>query len=114
MIIENTGLEGLQSELGYLDSVMKKLGFVREQWEYYRATYDLEINDPKDGETYYLRVNTRVLEGKLESPHAILTTEHVYIGKDVFPHGVDYDAEIPNAVLQIANNKLEQLQKALR
>ena len=113
MIIENTGLEGLNSELSYMDAVMDKLGFVRWQWEYYRATYDHQIADPDGGTAYFLRVNTRVLEGKLESPNAILTTEAVYLGKAVFPHGVDYNADIPNSVLQIANKKLEQLQKEL-
>lgn len=113
MIIENTGLQGLRSELSHMDSVMQRLGFVREQWEYYRATYDLEIDDPDGGPAYFLRINTRVLDGKLESPNAILTAEHVYIGKAVFPHGVDYESQIPNNVLQIANKKLEQLQREL-
>lgn len=113
MIIENTGLEGLHIELSHMDTVMYKLGFVREQWEYYRATYDLEIDDPKGGLAYYLRVNTRVVEGKLESPNAVLTPEHVYLGQAVFPHGIDYETDIPNSVLEIANKKLQQLQKAL-
>lgn len=113
MIIENTGLENLKSELSHLDIVMDKLGFVRWQWEYYRATYDQEFIDPADGKKYVLKVNTRVLDGKLESPNAILTTEHVYLGKITHPSGVDYSVEIPDSVLQQANKKLQQLHKEL-
>src|SRR5690606_37850027 len=37
MILENTGLDGMKSELAVLDDIADKLGFVRWQWEYSRA-----------------------------------------------------------------------------
>lgn len=52
MIFENTGLDGLHSDLAYLDECAEKVGFIRWQWEYYRATYDLKIEDKK------IRLNT--------------------------------------------------------
>ena len=113
MIIETTGLKGIKSDLAHLDEATTKLGFVRWQWEYYRATYDLKIEDRSTNAEYYLRVNTRVETGKLESPYAVLAIENVYIGKASFPHGVDYEAPIPDPVMKIANQKLTQLKQLL-
>jgi len=113
MIIENSGLNELKSELGYLDEASEKLGFVRWQWEYYRATYDLKIVENQTGSEYFLRINTRAIEGKLENPHAILNIEDVYIGRATFPHGLDYESPIPKQILDQANKKLDQLKSAL-
>lgn len=111
MIFENTGLDGLKCELAFLDEVAEKTGFVRWQWEYYRATYDYKIED--NNEEYFLRVNTRVVEGKLEKPDTVLAIEAVYIGKTTFPHGLEYETPIPAAVLGAARSKLEQLKATL-
>jgi len=113
MIIENTGLKGLKSELAHLDESTEKLGFVRWQWEYYRATYDCKFEDVANNTEYYLRINARVETGKLENPYAVLYLEDAYIGKGSFPHGVDYNAPIPQPVMQAANQKLSQLKQAL-
>lgn len=113
MIIENTGYKGSKCELGFLDEVMDKAEFVRWQWEFYRATYDYQIDGESDADTYYLRVNTRVVEGKLENPSTVLVIEDTYIGKASFPHGVDYNAPIPDAVMKTANQKIAQLKQQL-
>lgn len=113
MIIENSGLIGLKSDLAHLDHVTQKLGFVRWQWEYNRATYDLKIEDRATSSEYYLRINTRVESGKLESPHAILYVKDVYIGRATFPHGLDYQSPIPDQVLKTAQQKLAELKKEL-
>jgi hypothetical protein len=113
VIIENTGLNGLKSDLAHLDEVTTKLGFVRWQWEYYRATYDLKFEDKANNAEYFLRVNARVEVGKLESPYAILFLEEAYIGKTTFPHGLDYSAPIPQAILQASQQKLVQLKQLL-
>jgi len=111
MIMDNSAIKGAKSELRYLDDVMDRSGFIRWQWEYKRATYDCKIREGSD--TYYLRINTRAVEGKLEDPHAVLAIEDAYIGKAVFPHGVDYNAPIPDRVLQTAQGKLDQLKSVL-
>jgi YugN-like family. len=113
MIIENSGLNGLQSELHHLDESAEKVGFVRWQWEYYRATYDLKLEDRTSGSTYYLRINTRAVEGKLENPHTVLVVEAVYIGRATFPHGLDYESPIPKHILDTATQRLEQLKKMI-
>lgn len=113
MIIENSGLNGLQSELNHLDDATENAGFVRWQWEYYRATYDLKLNDRASGADYFVRINTRAVEGKLESPHAVLAIEAVYIGRATFPHGMEYESPVPQHILDTANQRLSQLKKAL-
>jgi hypothetical protein len=111
MILENTGLDGIKSELAHLDDVTDKLGFVRWQWEYNRATYDYKITE--DGNDYYLRINTRAVEGKLEDPEAVLAIEVAYIGRATFPHGLDYDSPISESVLKQARRKLDELKNSL-
>lgn len=111
MLIENTGLNGLRSDLAHLDEMMEQLGFVRWQWEYYRATYDLKM-ETSQGD-YYLRINCRTVEGKLESPHAILQIESIYVGKATFPHGVDYQSPLPEQVHRITTQKLNELKRRL-
>lgn len=113
MIIENSGLIGLKSELGYLDETTEKLGFVRGQWEYYRATYDYKIVDDSNNDEYYLRINTRAIEGKLEQKDAVLNIEHVYIGRATYPQGLDYDSDIPKHILSTSDKKIAELKQQL-
>ncbi|MDQ0112967.1 YugN family protein [Paenibacillus harenae] len=113
MIIENTGLNGVKSELYHLDESAEKVGFVRWQWEYYRATYDLKLEDRVNGNDYFLRINTRAVEGKLESAHAVLVIEAVYIGRATFPHGMEYESPIPQAIMNTATQRIEQLKQLL-
>lgn len=113
MIIENSGLNGIVCDLAHLDESADKAGFVRWQWEYYRATYDLKIVDNSSDETYYARISTRATEGKLENPDALLKIEAVYIGRSTFPHGMEYESPVPGAVLKAAEKQLAQLRKLL-
>lgn len=113
MIIENAGLKGLKSDLAHLDSVSTKIGFIRWQWEYYRATYDLKLENKATGDEYFLRFNARAVEGKLESPYTILVLEDTYIGRGTFPHGLDYESPVPDQILKTASTKLAELKKQL-
>jgi hypothetical protein len=113
LIIEDSGLNGLQAELADLDGSSEKLGFVRWQWEYYRATYDLKIEDAPNREDYFLRFNVRAVEGKLEQSDCVLAVEAVYLGKATFPHGLDYTAPVPEAILKSAKQKLAALKQLL-
>lgn len=113
MIISNADIKGLRSDLNHLDQAGDKLGFIRWQWEYYRATYDAKIVDKAGSAEYFLRVNARVTSGKLESPDAELVLEEAYIGRATFPHGLDYNGAVPDFVQQAAKQKLAELKKAL-
>ncbi|MDT3425664.1 hypothetical protein J2Z22_001183 [Paenibacillus forsythiae] len=113
MIVENTGLVGLRSELQYLDESAEKAGFIRWQWEYHRATYDCKIEDHTGGGVYFLRINTRTARGKLEKPDAVLAIEAVYLGKATFPHGLEYESPVPKSVLDIAGERILALRTLL-
>ncbi|SET47433.1 YugN family protein [Paenibacillus sp. NFR01] len=113
MILENTGLIGLESDLLYLDESASKAGFIRWQWEYYRATYDSKIDDQGSGGEYFLRINTRAVSGKLEKPDAVLAIEAVYLGRATFPHGLEYESPVPAAVLELADKRILQLKELL-
>lgn len=113
MIMDNSGLIGLKSDLAYLDETAEKLGFVRWQWEYTRATYDFKMEDKPNKQDYYLRINTRAIEGKLENPDAILAIEAVYMGRTTFPHGLDYETPIPASFVSTAEQKIHQLKALL-
>ncbi len=114
MIIDNHGLENIKAELETLDEVGEMFGFIRWQWEYYRATYDCQILDPEKKADYFLRINARVVHGKLEQADAELAVTDVYIGRATFPHGLDYTSEIPDAVMNEAKLKLADLKKKLQ
>ncbi|GGF85304.1 hypothetical protein GCM10010912_33260 [Paenibacillus albidus] len=113
MIFENTGLVGLKSDLHYLDESATKAGFIRWQWEYYRATYDSKIEDEQSGDEYFLRVNTRAVEGKLEKPETVLSIEAVYLGRATFPHGLEYESPVPKPVLDVAAKRILELKQLL-
>jgi hypothetical protein len=112
MIIESNPLKGIKSELSHLDKVSSRLGFVRNQWEYNRATYDYQIK--YDGNDYYLRIDTRAIEGKLEQPHAVLNIQEAYIGRATYPQGLNYTDPIPAEVLRSAETKLTELANVLQ
>lgn len=113
MLLDNTGLNGVRCDLGYLDESGEKLGYVRWQWEYTRATYDYKLIDQANNQDYYLRIATRAIEGKLENPDAILEIESVYIGRATFPHGLDYESAIPQPILNAALQRAQDLKQLL-
>lgn len=111
MVIKETGIGNKEVMLADLDHYMSDLGFVRGAWDYHHATYDYELKDK--GNVYYLRIEANVTEGKLEDSHAVLKLEEPYMGKHLFPHGLDYDSPIPDSVVQIAKRKLQVLNEKL-
>ncbi|WP_040948568.1 YugN family protein [Gorillibacterium massiliense] len=113
MIIENAGLHGRTSDLATMDEAMDKAGFIRWQWEYYRATYDHKITDPVGASHYFLRINARVTEGKLENPYAILQLTDTYIGAETFPHGLDYEVAIPDSIMKEAQERIDKIKQLL-
>ncbi len=113
MIISSHGLENIKVELEQLDVAGEACGFIRWQWEYYRATYDLQLEDPDKKADYFLRINTRAIKGKLEDPETELAVEDVYIGRATFPHGLDYQSQVPESILHQAKLKLADLKKSL-
>ncbi len=110
MIFNETGIGGKEFTLGELDHMLHELGFVRWAWDYDHATYDFkyEINGGKD--VYYLRITGEAADGQIEDGDTVLRLFEPYMGKAVFPHGIDYEAEIPQKIVSDANQKISQIQ----
>lgn len=111
MKITETGISGKEAFLSDLDHVMEEVGFTRHAWDYNHATYDLKLQDKSA--VYYVRVQANVVKGKLENPHTLLKLEEPYVGKAVFPHGVEYESPVPANVLQTGKTKLQLLNDKL-
>jgi hypothetical protein len=105
MFLKETGLEGLKKDLGHLDEIMNSLGFHRA-WDYKSAHYDFKYDDPASNQVYYLRVPTIAVKGVLESPSAVLEFKTPFIGRHLFPHGLDRESKIPTHITESAANKL--------
>src|SRR5690625_3231849 len=81
LIIEETGLEGMEISIRDLDIAMNHIGFIRWAWDYKRATYDYKYVDSRTGETYYVRLPTEAVEGIIEdSGQAIVRVGQPYVG----------------------------------
>jgi hypothetical protein len=105
MFLKETGLDGLKKDLNSLDLVLDELGFHRA-WDYKTAHYDFKYDDPTSNQVYYLRVPATTVQGVLESPFAVLELNTPYIGRHLFPHGLDRESEVPSHILEAVKNKL--------
>lgn len=115
MILEDTGIEGLEISVRDMDLAMKHIGFIRGAWDYKRATYDYKYVDQKSGQTYYVRVPAEALKGIIEdSSDAIIKVGRPYIGVHTFPRGVAYDRDIPQHVVKQAKARLEKLNSLIK
>lgn len=119
MILHDTGIEGTELTLGELDHVLQEIGFIRWAWDYDHATYDYkyEIEGSADAkaknDVYYLRVTGHALDGVIENGETVLKLHEPYMGKTIFPHGIDYNAEIPKNIMEDAKKRLSQLKSKL-
>ncbi|MCF6095302.1 YugN-like family protein [Microaerobacter geothermalis] len=113
MIIEGFSISGIQKTLSELDHKLESIGFFRWAWDYHQAHYDYKYEHPASGNVYFLRIKGVAVKGELENPHAMLKLEQPYIGKHLFPHGMDYEAEIPSEILNLAKNKLKEAEQKL-
>ncbi|WP_232699657.1 YugN family protein [Brevibacillus daliensis] len=111
MLLKESGIGGQQSTLEELDLAFESVGFTRFAWDYHHSTYDYMITDK--GNTYYLRVQGHCQEGKIEDPDAVLKLDEPFIGKHLFPHGMDYDSPMPDQVVSKAKQQLQSLKEKL-
>ncbi len=111
MLLKETGIGGHQGTLADLDIAMNSSGFTRFAWDYAHATYDYKLKDRDT--TYYLRIQAHCVEGKMEDPDTVLKLDEPFIGKHLFPHGIDYDCPMPDGVLNNAKQVLQGLKDKL-
>ncbi|MBO8163188.1 MAG: hypothetical protein H0Z34_05600 [Brevibacillus sp.] len=111
MVIEGTGIAGTEIHLYELDKMMNEIGFIRWAWDYEHATYDYKIEEKES--VFFVRVQANAVEGALEDPDTLLRLEEPYIGKHLFPHGLDYEAPVPDKVMAKAKEALSRLKHKL-
>ncbi len=114
MKFDKTGLESTIVQFPILDHIMHENGLVLAgQWDYERVTYDYKFEDMTNGDVYYLRVPGVAIEGMVESSYAVIKLGKPYVGKHYYPHGVEYDEEFPETILNTCYKKLEILRDQL-
>jgi len=108
MIYLETDIVGRQTTFGYAQKVFKKFGFIMGgAWDYDRGMFD-GIMHREAGETIYVRIPFRVLEGELDRRDAWIEFQQPFVIKHVVNLGLDYDSK---SLLTIAG--LNQFQKPL-
>jgi len=113
VVFKDSGIAGKQKTFSELEKIMAKLGFVRWTWDYDFATYDMRFDDLNNNKTYYLRVRANCVQGRLESPHAVLKLEDPIMGRHIVHHGMDYEAEIPQRFVKTAEQVIQSLKEQL-
>jgi len=96
MIRLETDIEGKQMSFGYARKTLKKFGFIMGgNWEYDSGMFDSMMHR-EGGETIYVRMPFRVLEGELDRKDAWIEFEKPFVIKHVVNVGLDND---PNSLL---------------
>lgn len=112
MFFQDAKTKGLKKEFKEMEQLMKKLGFTRWAWDYKKVTYDYKYT--VDGVDYYLRLPCRVVNNKqLENPKAIVETDIPVFARHFFPHGLDNEATVPEAIELDVSKKISELEKNL-
>jgi hypothetical protein len=102
-----------EANITELNHVMNQAGFDCWAWDYDHATYDYKYEDKKSNHTYYLRVVAHAVQGRLDDNDTTVRLGEAHIGKHLFPHGLDYEAVIPKAIVEAAKQKLNSVKEKL-
>ena len=113
MKFDETGLHGKQITFEVLDEIMNDNGFDRA-WDYERATFDYKMVDQVDNSTYYLRIPCFVIEGEIPKDSARVELMKPYLGKHYYPHGVEYDEEFPQKIIDKCTQKTKAVFEKVR
>jgi hypothetical protein len=115
MKFEETAVEGAIAEIRPLEHVMNKAGLIRgEHWDYERVTYDYKMETPVKNETYYLRIQGIALEGDVDRGNAVIKLFAPILGKHYYPHGIEYDEEFPNHIVEKCNKIIKKVEEGLQ
>lgn len=108
MLHLDTDIEGKQMAFGYAQTELKKQGIIMGgNWEYDKGLFD-GILHRDGGETIYLRLPFKVLEGELDQREARIEFEKPFVIKHVVNLGLDKDE---NSLLSVTG--FNQFQKPL-
>lgn len=91
MLHLNTDIEGKQMYFGYAQKELKKRGLViGGNWEYHGGLFD-GILHREGGETFYIRLPFKVIDGELDHKDALIEFEKPFVIKHVVNLGLDKD-----------------------
>lgn len=91
MILFESRIEGKKTEFGYIRDIFESFGCsFCSNFEYHEGKFDSILNR-KDGETIYLRMPFRVIDGELDHYSAYIQFERPFVIKHVVNLGLDYD-----------------------
>ncbi|GGH70757.1 hypothetical protein GCM10010978_06020 [Compostibacillus humi] len=108
LILNETEIEGKQMYFGEAKRDFKKMGLViGDSWDYHKGVFD-GVMHKEGGETIYIRLPFRVVEGELDRQDALIEFQKPFIVKHVVNLGLDTDE---NALLTVTG--LSQFQKPL-
>lgn len=111
MVMEDSGLEGYENTFDAIDPVMKKLGFY-PSWDYHKIAYDYKLEERGHAPDYYIRIPCKVT-GTVEMPDCELEFRAPVLFKHYYPHGINYDAEIPQNLQKKAAALVEKVKERL-
>ncbi len=109
MKFESFEFDGIVLPFPALEHMMKKIGFFRGgPWDWDRATYDFKFVNHLDGSVYYLRFPVVAQDGEIEHLESEVKLHTPYVGQHYYPHGIEYDQEFPEFVVQTCEAKLNE------
>ncbi|TCP30494.1 YugN-like protein [Scopulibacillus darangshiensis] len=114
MKFEEFDLEGIVLPFPELEHIMSKAGFLRGgPWDWERVTYDFKFENKNDGSIYYLRFPVVAVESEIERNDAHVKLFTPYLGKHYYPHGIEYDEEFPEYVVNICKDRLSKIKESI-
>ncbi|MFC4617224.1 YugN family protein [Camelliibacillus cellulosilyticus] len=115
MQFENTGIEGTVVPFPDLEQIMTSVGIIRGgSWDWERVTYDFKFENHSDGSVYYLRVPGIAVESEIERRDCKVELKTPYVGRHYYPHGVEYDEDFPDHVINTSKERLALLAEAIK
>ncbi len=112
MIFEDSGVEGIHHLFEKIDPMMKKIGFY-PAWDYHKVSYDYKLVDNGHAPDYYLRIPCKVVAGTVEHPGCEIVLETPVTFKHYYPHGMNFDADVPQDLLKKAEQLLSEVKEKL-
>ncbi|MDQ0299001.1 hypothetical protein J2S78_001421 [Salibacterium salarium] len=114
MKIEDFDFHGKEFNFGSLVHVMENNGFIHEgQWDYERVTFDYKMLDKTDDATYFLRVQAIAIKGEIPKEDAEVRLLTPFFGRHYYPHGIEYDEDFPDKVINKCKQKIESVYNEL-
>ncbi|MFC5712290.1 YugN family protein [Thalassorhabdus alkalitolerans] len=115
MKIEGFDIQEQEVSFGKLHMVIEENGFVHsEQWDYERVTFDYRFLDKAEDATYYLRIPAYSVSGEIGKEDTRVKLMTPYLGRHYYPHGVEYDEEFPEKIVNKCKQKLAAIEKELK